>query len=60
MRQLILGISTTLETPTWHFVPIDYRFPDTIIPQTLTLTQDVENLNFLGVKAGDVSGNAGF
>ena len=60
LRNLILGASTTLEVPTWRFVPVDYEYPAAIVPQTLTLDQDIENLNFLGVKAGDVNGSASF
>lgn len=60
LRNLILGISTSLEAPTWRFVPVDYSYPDAIIPQIITFNQDIENLNFLGVKAGDVNGSARF
>ena len=60
MRQLILGIQTTFEAPNWRFVPVDYTYPNAVIPHTISLTQDIDNLNFIGVKAGDVSGNAGF
>ena len=56
LRNLILGASTTLEVPTWRFVPVDYSYPDAITPQTFTLDQNIENLNFFGVKAGDVNG----
>ena len=60
LRNLILGLSTTLEAPTWRFVPVDYNYPDAITPQTFTLDQNIENLNFLGVKAGDANGSAQF
>jgi len=60
LRNLILGISTSLEAPTWRFVLLDYQYPDVIIPHTITLDQDIENLNFFGVKAGDVNGSARF
>ena len=60
LRNLIVGISTTLEAPTWRFVPLDYQYPDTIVPQTITVDQNIENLNFLGVKAGDANGSARF
>ena len=60
MRQLILGFANTLDTPNWRFVPLDYSYPDPIMPITVSLTETIENLNFIGVKAGDVSGNARF
>lgn len=60
MRQVILGFQATFEAPNWRFVAIDYSYPDAITPQSITLTQDIDNLNFIGVKAGDVSGSARF
>ena len=46
--------------PTWRFVPLDYSYPDAITPQTFTLGQNTENINFFGVKAGDVNGSDQF
>ena len=60
LRNLILGVSTTLDVPTWRFVPLDYSYPDAITPQTFTLGQNTENINFFGVKAGDVNGSDQF
>jgi len=60
LRQLILGLTTTLDTPNWRFVPLDYQYPNPIIPTSISLTEAIENLDFIGVKAGDVSGNASF
>jgi len=60
VRQIILGIENTIETPIWRFVPIDYSYPDPIMPITITLNETIENLNFIGVKAGDVNGSARF
>lgn len=60
MRQVIIGFLTDFEAPNWRFVPMDYSYPNVVALQTINLSQDIENLNFIGVKAGDVSGNAGF
>ena len=60
MRQLILGFPNTLDTPNWRFVPLDYSYPDPINPISISFTETIENLNFIGVKVGDVSGNASF
>jgi hypothetical protein len=51
--------------PSWRFVPANYVFPDPAhpfpFPQTLSLNdvvQDNLGANFIGIKTGDVSGNA--
>lgn len=60
LRQVILGFTTTLDTPIWRFVPTDYRYPDPIQPISVTLNESIDNLNFIGAKAGDVNGSARF
>ncbi|MFN8304134.1 MAG: T9SS type A sorting domain-containing protein [Saprospiraceae bacterium] len=67
-RKLILGIYSELPFNTsWRFVRADYVFPDPTDPFTPpfpesavtgVLTGDIENLDFIGVKVGDVNGTA--
>ncbi len=68
LRKLILGIYTELpNNHSWRFVRADYLFPDPTNPfvppfpesaVTGVLTGDIENLDFIGVKIGDVNGSA--
>jgi len=65
IRKVILGIESTFPTNTsWRFVDANYEFLDNNpldedFPETLTinLSNDI-NLNFVGVKVGDVNGTA--
>ena len=68
LRKLILGIYSELpDNTSWRFVRADYVFPDPTDPFTPpfpesavtgVLTEDIENLDFIGVKVGDVNGSA--
>ena len=68
MRKLILGIYQEFPNNTsWRFVRADYVFPDPLnpfappFPEVATFTNisaDVQNVDFIGVKIGDVNGNA--
>jgi len=64
MRQMILGLQTNWERSDWIFVPADFDFGTSIEIQAPTnlqqfeLTGDQLNLDFIGVKRGDISGNA--
>ncbi len=68
LRRLILNIDTELANNTsWRFVEKDYVFPDatnpfvTIFPEVASINSlevDMMDTDFIGVKIGDVNGNA--
>lgn len=67
MRRLILGIYTAFpNAPSWVFVPDNYTFPNPTQPwlpafpqqSQGTLQEDSLSLRFIGIKIGDVNGNA--
>ncbi|MEZ4925136.1 MAG: hypothetical protein R3A50_02595 [Saprospiraceae bacterium] len=67
-RKLILGIYDTLQYNTsWRFVPSEYAFPNIANPfadaipakiETQLQTTPLNNLNFVGIKIGDVNDTA--
>ena len=68
IRRVILGLSGEFpnHTPSWRFVPVDYVFSDPSnpfaddFPEEITidpLTVDLELLDFVGIKIGDVNGS---
>jgi hypothetical protein len=66
LRSIILGIFTELpDGQSWRFVPADYVFPDPQNPfpfpansSFTNLTANVANVDFLGIKIGDVNNTA--
>jgi uncharacterized repeat protein (TIGR01451 family) len=66
IRKLILGVYTNFPSNfSWRFVRQDYIFPDPTHPfpypdiATFTnIVQDVNNVNFIGIKIGDVNATA--
>ncbi len=68
LKKLILNLDTAFTSNTsWRFIDADFVFPNpsapfsSYFPETRfieTLTGDVANLDFMGVKVGDVNGNA--
>lgn len=67
LRKLVLNLTTRFEDNTsWRFVDAQYRFPDPSnpwlepFPETVRFAEmpEVATANFVGVKIGDVSGNA--
>lgn len=67
LRKLILGIDTDLlNVDSWRFVPADFAFPNpqnpfqTVFPEGVTITPGAapQIVNFVGLKVGDVNGNA--
>ena len=68
LRRLILEIDTVLtDNTSWRFVSGAYIFPDPAnpfletFPESLIIDQleaDIHNANFVGIKIGDVNGNA--
>lgn len=66
LRKLILGITSDFENNTsWRFVPADYIFDDPSYPFDYTekvlidsIYEDVNNVNFIAVKVGDVNNSA--
>ena len=63
LRKLILGIYTTLPNNTsWRFIPEDYTFPNPLNPFQFVLpdssTVPPSTRDFIGIKVGDVNGNA--
>ncbi|MBP7273536.1 MAG: hypothetical protein KA974_06825 [Saprospiraceae bacterium] len=61
MRKIILQIDQTLTAPVWQFISQNYDptlgvgSRNSII--TSTANGDVQNVNFIGIKAGDVNGS---
>lgn len=68
IQKVILGIRLQFEEgESWRFIPRDFVFSDPLNPFLETIipthylsdfTDDVLDFNFLGIKAGDVNGNA--
>ncbi|TNE56409.1 MAG: T9SS type A sorting domain-containing protein [Bacteroidetes bacterium] len=67
LRKLILGIDTSfLNSNSWRFIPEDYVFPDPenpflqVFPESVNIGQAgfPVSANFIGLKMGDVNGNA--
>ncbi len=68
LRRLILQIDTSyLYNTSWRFVDANYEFPNGVnplsvdFPESITLNnlqEDVNTLEFIGVKIGDITGNA--
>ncbi len=66
LRKLILGVYTELpKNESWRFVDASQTFNDDMNPWPFvesltirTLDHDVNDMDFIGVKIGDVSGNA--
>ncbi|MFN0015816.1 MAG: hypothetical protein ACKVU2_14840, partial [Saprospiraceae bacterium] len=67
LRKLILGIDTALtSTDSWRFVPANYAFPNpqnpftAVFPEGVAIAPGAQPLvaNFVGMKVGDVNGNA--
>lgn len=68
IRRIILTIQDQFEdVPNWQFLPASFAFPnpanpiENILPTRFAVgdfTQDIVNLNFIGVKSGDVNGDA--
>ena len=67
LRKLILGkIRKFPNSPSWRFVRMDYNFPNPNEPWSFPDTyhldpfnRDMTNLDFRGIKLGDVSGDPG-
>lgn len=66
LRKLILGIDTVLQgVDSWRFLPAVYTFPDPQNPFTavfpegvsLTLPGPTQQIDFIGIKVGDVNEN---
>lgn len=68
LRKLILGIYTELPCAgSYRFMDADYVFPDPLnpfpFPETITVSNllgDVGDLDFIGIKIGDVNGSGSF
>ena len=70
IRKVLLGLEAEFKSlPTWVFVPADFEFPagpnpfaeSLQIPQKVSLlnfSSDILDMDFIGVKAGDVNGSA--
>ena len=67
IQSLILASASEFPngTPSWRFIPSDYVFPDPSnpfpFPQNMVLNNligDYLNADFIGIKTGDVTGNA--
>ncbi|NJL74974.1 MAG: T9SS type A sorting domain-containing protein [Saprospiraceae bacterium] len=67
LRKLILNITETFESNTsWRFIPADFVFPDprnpflTAFPEIININDfdSNSNLDFIGVKVGDLNGSA--
>ena len=57
LRKLILRITSTLPNNTsWRFVPRSYEFPDSTDPWPFAEQSDLTELDFIGIKVGDVNG----
>lgn len=62
IRQALLGnpaAQNVFETTSWRFIPAGYHFPDPSapwgFPETVGLQCASQNINFIGVKIGDVN-----
>ncbi len=67
LRRLILGIDSTLiNSPLWRFVPASFQFPEPDNPFKTAFLQAValpaglqsQRVDFIGIRIGDVNGNA--
>jgi hypothetical protein len=68
VQKVILHLETVFpNNSSWRFVPADYIFPNpnnpwaTPFPESITLTNilgDISNVDFIGIKIGDVTENA--
>lgn len=68
LRKVILGITDLVPGNTsWRFVPSDFVFPNvqnpfqTVFPEKreiVNLAANRDSLNFIGIKIGDINGNA--
>jgi len=71
IRQGLIGNQSALNilntTGSWRFIPSDYSYPIPAGPyslpafpttKTVVVNADVSNINFIGVKVGDVNGTA--
>ncbi|MBT8189332.1 MAG: T9SS type A sorting domain-containing protein, partial [Bacteroidia bacterium] len=67
LRKLVLGVYETLpENSSWRFVDAEYQFPDNYNPWLESMPEnyvidDLQsdmNIDFIGVKIGDVNGSA--
>ncbi|MEZ4896905.1 MAG: T9SS type A sorting domain-containing protein [Saprospiraceae bacterium] len=66
LRKIILGYSDQMPNNTsWRFVDSDYQFADIYQPWGASemrpmqvVNEDKDNMNFIGVKVGDVNGSA--
>ena len=65
LRRLILGKSTELADASWRFVRSDFQFDDITSPwnypsnvEIQELADNQNNIDFVGLKIGDVNGNA--
>ena len=67
LRKLILGVYTTFPVNTsWRFVPQAFNFPNAFNPFESAFPEQIAdtlphvngNYNFVGIKVGDVNGNA--
>ncbi len=66
LRKLILGVKEEFSNNTsWKFIPTDFEFPDPSFPWSFPteieleqLFVDKEELDFFGIKVGDVNGTA--
>ena len=66
MQNFILSISQAIPAGGWIFIPSDYVFPNPTNPfssnypqsKTITLTSALSNINFIGLRRGDVNDTA--
>ncbi len=61
IQNVILGQRTAFEIPAWQFVLTDSNTTDLnglLFTKTILLNSDENNINFIGVKSGDVNGSA--
>ena len=57
LRKLILQITSSLPNNTsWRFVPTNHVFADTLDPWPFPSTSNLDNLDFVGIKIGDING----
>jgi hypothetical protein len=64
LRKLLLGINSTI-VDSWRFIRKDYQFSNTLSPwdyptmaELYNVSSDVNALDFIGLKVGDVNGGA--